>query len=537
MTAPAEIFELRGLADTLLIGPRAAFGRGAQWATQSEDDVRRRLLHVLADEATIERLRRFAERWRLGGEGPTRLADPALIERVALAVRRGQLAACVIPNMSLQTVKRPNVAGTQAILEKLRQPTQAPAGRAARRIGAPPPVYRPVGAGGGGGGGAGEAGGGPASDRAGGAAGPAGAASEPGVLVAQATVVNVGTMPLEQRFEQVLRRTLPLLPSDMQEEFKKLLDPAVIAQTVALLVVWAASHACGVGEVLDAIMAILAIYALGWAAWDAAWNMVEFLRLTLYAETDADLDKAAAMLARVIAAIGVKAFVQLLTRGAARVSSKGKPGGAGKFDKKPEPEPQPKAQPIKKPKSTPPVNPQKIAAKNRLAKHRNDVKAHQKRYEDRLARAKKEGASKQTQAGIKAQITEAKGELAAADYMSKKHPDLEMARGFQKGTGFDQVYVKRDAQGKIVEYTVVEAKGPGAKLATGAKKGDQMSAEWTRNTAQEMAQSANPETKKLGQDLLKALDSGEPPVRGKVLQADDAGGAHELPCPDDGIFN
>ena len=33
---------------------------------------------------------------------------------------------------------------------------------------------------------------------------------------------------------------------------------------------------------------------------------------------------------------------------------------------------------------------------------------------------------------------------------------------------------------------IVEAKGPGAKLSTGAKKGDQMSKPWVKNTAEEI---------------------------------------------------
>lgn len=191
-------------------------------------------------------------------------------------------------------------------------------------------------------------------------------------------------------------------------------------------------------------------------------------------------------------------------------------------------------------KPAPRIDPNKDAAAKRLAKHKTDVAAHKAKYERELAKAEQAGASKQVQGGHKAKITEAKGELAAAEHMEKKYPDLQMERGFQPGTGFDQVYVKRGPDGKVTEYVIVEAKGPGAELSTNAAKGKQMSKDWVGNTADEMARSKNVETQQLGRDIRRALDTGDPPVTGKVIQATQAGGAVELPAtkiPDSGIYN
>ncbi|MCS6123671.1 hypothetical protein G3469_12055 [Shewanella baltica] len=56
----------------------------------------------------------------------------------------------------------------------------------------------------------------------------------------------------------------------------------------------------------------------------------------------------------------------------------------------------------------------------------------------------------------------------------------------------------------MLEYFVVEAKGPGAKLSTGASKGDQMTDRWVKNNLQAMEESKNNEHKKeLGSALLK----------------------------------
>lgn len=118
--------------------------------------------------------------------------------------------------------------------------------------------------------------------------------------------------------------------------------------------------------------------------------------------------------------------------------------------------------------------------------------------------------------------------------MRQNHPGYEMVSGFAPGTGYDQVYVKRNAAGEVTEYMVVEAKGPGAELSTKAKKGPQMSQKWVKNSADEWAKSGNPVAK----DIQKAMKNGPPPkVRGMVVQSQPDGSTRELPVPDGGIYN
>ena len=50
-----------------------------------------------------------------------------------------------------------------------------------------------------------------------------------------------------------------------------------------------------------------------------------------------------------------------------------------------------------------------------------------------------------------------------------------MEIGFGPGPEIDQVWAKRDKDGKVIEYFVVEAKGPCAKLQKTKTKGPQMS--------------------------------------------------------------
>ncbi|ABN61832.1 hypothetical protein [Shewanella baltica] len=77
----------------------------------------------------------------------------------------------------------------------------------------------------------------------------------------------------------------------------------------------------------------------------------------------------------------------------------------------------------------------------------------------------------------------------------------------------------------VLEYFVVEAKGPRAKLSTGASKGDKMTDRWVENNLQAMTKSKKHKHKhknknKLGQDLLDAIEDGEPLTTKLVIEAE-----------------
>ena len=209
-------------------------------------------------------------------------------------------------------------------------------------------------------------------------------------------------------------------------------------------------------------------------------------------------------------------------------AKKGKSGPEGDQSKTPPP-------PAKKPPPPPKTNPV-------LDKHNKDVDAHQKAYETKRDNAIANGESNRTVGAYKAKVTEAKGERAASEYMTKNHPDAEMVRGFETGPGFDQVYVKRAADGSIEEYIIVEAKGPGAKLGTKAKKGKQMSKKWVGNTVKSMEKATDSNTADLGSSLKDAIDFGPlPKVSGMGIEAVETNGVvtgvKPISLPDGNSFN
>ena len=65
---------------------------------------------------------------------------------------------------------------------------------------------------------------------------------------------SVANMSQQERFELLMQKTAPRLPSEIAEEFTQLLTPEVLAAIVVTLVAWAGSHYFGVGFVMDILL-------------------------------------------------------------------------------------------------------------------------------------------------------------------------------------------------------------------------------------------------------------------------------------------
>lgn len=166
----------------------------------------------------------------------------------------------------------------------------------------------------------------------------------------------------------------------------------------------------------------------------------------------------------------------------------------------------------------------------------DDIADYKQTYQAKEQEAREAGENRRA-GGFEAKVTEAVGEDEATQYMQNNYPDYVMDQGFSPGTGFDQVYTQYDEAGNPTGMMIVEAKGPGASLSTNAAKGPQMSQEWVQNTVTDMTNSSDPGTQALGQRLQNALDTGDPPVTGKVIQAQPGGGAQEIPLPPGPVYN
>jgi hypothetical protein len=146
----------------------------------------------------------------------------------------------------------------------------------------------------------------------------------PGPQVSSTPNADVWECSLEEKFAEALRRTAPKLPGSMRHEFEALLSPTSLGIMAGTLVVWAGSHAFGVGEVVDVGLLIGGALFLGIAVIDVASELGDFLVVTSSAAAEEDLDEAASHLARAISIMGIAAFIALLARfGRGRGGSKG----------------------------------------------------------------------------------------------------------------------------------------------------------------------------------------------------------------------
>ncbi|GAB1577047.1 hypothetical protein [Bordetella petrii] len=131
----------------------------------------------------------------------------------------------------------------------------------------------------------------------------------------------VSQWSLADRFGYVLRHSTEHMSDAMAREVRdKLLDPVTLAAIVGVLVVWAGSHAVGVGFVADAALLAIGFALAGWSIFGGIKYLASFFNLTMNAASERELNEAARQFAEGVTAIGVGALIGLLTRGASRLA-------------------------------------------------------------------------------------------------------------------------------------------------------------------------------------------------------------------------
>jgi hypothetical protein len=126
----------------------------------------------------------------------------------------------------------------------------------------------------------------------------------------------------EQRFAYALQHAPDYMPAAVATQFRQLTSPTTIRTVVAVLVIWATSHAVGAGEIMDAILIAVGVVLAGWSIFDALGSIARFFNLTLGAKTTHDLDEAAHALADATVELGAAVLIALLTRGAGRLAKR-----------------------------------------------------------------------------------------------------------------------------------------------------------------------------------------------------------------------
>ena len=137
---------------------------------------------------------------------------------------------------------------------------------------------------------------------------------------------RTATMSSTEKVAEAMRRALPYLPADASQTVRQMLEPESLVIIVGTLTVWAGSHFFGVGEVVDIILLVVGVFALGFSVFDGAKSLYDFATTAINAKTDHDIDVAAQYFASAVTILGIATIQAVLLHGQARqVAARGRP--------------------------------------------------------------------------------------------------------------------------------------------------------------------------------------------------------------------
>lgn len=119
----------------------------------------------------------------------------------------------------------------------------------------------------------------------------------------------------DQRLGQVIERTATKVGPEVASQLRALVEPQALGIMAAVLVAWVVGHAFAYGEVIDVIIGVVGLIAIGTAIFSGLDEVYEFGRGTYHAGSEADLDVAAEHLAKAIGILGIQAVLAVLFRG------------------------------------------------------------------------------------------------------------------------------------------------------------------------------------------------------------------------------
>jgi hypothetical protein len=94
------------------------------------------------------------------------------------------------------------------------------------------------------------------------------------------------------------------------------MEPQALAIMAGVLTAWVVSHAFGIGEIIDIVVAAIGVAAIGWSVFVGLDHLYEFAVGVYNGRSGADFELAADHLAKAIATLGLQAVLAILFRGA-----------------------------------------------------------------------------------------------------------------------------------------------------------------------------------------------------------------------------
>ena len=131
--------------------------------------------------------------------------------------------------------------------------------------------------------------------------------------IGSVATADVATWPFQQRLKATLERAR--LGPEVRSQLQALISAESLEIMAGVLVAWVASHALGIGEVIDIILAAAGVVAIGFSFFAGLDHLYLFATGAYNARSVPDLDAAADHFAKAIAILGVQAVLAFLFKG------------------------------------------------------------------------------------------------------------------------------------------------------------------------------------------------------------------------------
>lgn len=137
---------------------------------------------------------------------------------------------------------------------------------------------------------------------------------------------EIALLPVADKIGEAMRRSLPLLPAEAGTVVLALLRPESVATIGGTLIVWAGSHAFGLGEVVDVLLLGVGFIGFGFSVFEGASEFAAFVEGACSARSDYELQASAQHFARAVTILGISAVQTLLLRGRSQAAiARGRP--------------------------------------------------------------------------------------------------------------------------------------------------------------------------------------------------------------------
>jgi hypothetical protein len=137
-------------------------------------------------------------------------------------------------------------------------------------------------------------------------------------------ISGVASWGFEDRLAETINRAQPMLAPEVRAQVTVITSPEGLKIIAGVLVAWVAAHAIGIGELVDVIIGVTGVFAIGLAVFDGLDHLYDFAAGAYRARIDRELDVAADHLAKAIGILGIQAVLAVLFRGAPRTGAGGR---------------------------------------------------------------------------------------------------------------------------------------------------------------------------------------------------------------------